>query len=155
MTDTEYSDTDVIYAPALGSERLLASRWNDFVNGYDDGSGLMTFEVKEAEILERLGLSSKTDNMTLAELKTFWKGKVTRQAEDHFKVTLGYTIFDTSDAIVALVGTSDPIDRTKNKWTNMKRDTLATRQALNTAKDAITACTTKEQVRAISFVPPA
>jgi hypothetical protein len=50
MVQLDEAITNERVGPAV-SEQMFEKTWTDFVNGYDDGSGLMTFDQKEAEIL--------------------------------------------------------------------------------------------------------
>lgn len=90
----------------------------------------------------------RTDSMaglTLDQIKTRCKRKVTKQAEAAF--ALKYSIFEVCLGIKAGAG--------KPAYDNMMADAAAYKQALATAKAAINASTTADDAIAVAFVSPA
>jgi hypothetical protein len=147
MTEEDRMLTDVTIGSST-NEQIFVKRWEDFVNCYDDGSGLTTFEEKEIAIMGMLNLTSKWDSMTLAEAKIFRSKVVRRQCDEAWEED--YPKLKRDKAI------SEGIKgKTATKFVNWDIRIALYETAKQTALDAITACTAKEQVRAISFVPPA
>lgn len=100
----------------------------------------------EDELHASLGvLTSDYSSMPLPKLKTFWKRMVQKQAEVAFGEK--WSIFEVCVGIKAGSG--------KPAYDNMMADAASYKAALKTAKDAIEACTTNDQVVAISFVASA
>jgi hypothetical protein len=143
MIDQEVSPTDAIGAP-VGTSIINPDHYDAMVQAAGSEGDLMT----------AMGVHSQDySTMTLDDVKKQRKKIVAAQARSSFDASTDF--FDAINSLIVMIGAADPIDRTKPAYVKLKKDVVAYKQAVKSAKDAIDAATTVDAVMAISFVAPA
>jgi hypothetical protein len=144
ISEIELATSDVVYGgdPAK-FEQIRSDRWDKIVALHDNGTGLSIAQM-EVKAMATLGVGFNPDNLTLQQVKDYWKNKLAKDCDmaiySQYSLIqiLYYSIVATGAGKTAAVG----------KITSYAL-------ALNTAWTAVDAAATKEAVMAVVFVPPA
>jgi hypothetical protein len=142
VQEADIAITDIMVGPAT-TEQIAGMKWDAIVSLHDDGTGL-TQEDKEAKAMTTLGLIFDPSVLTLTQVKAYWKNKLAKDCDA--AMFTKYSLIQGFYAGCVATGAAK---------TTFNTVVTSYATALSTAWAAVAAATTKEQVMAVVFVPPA